>query len=141
MDPPLHQWARGHAAEGTIHRCSRHSDARLRSEIDPRTPSQPDYTTAPETVMAHRGARCVPRYLAVGGGFGVGLDFAQRAFGWEAHGIDPSPLAREGRRLLGIDIESRYLSAAGSGTGSYDAIAALEVLEHVDKPYEFLSTL
>jgi SAM-dependent methyltransferase len=81
------------------------------------------------------------RYLEIGCGFGFGLDFAHRAFGWDVRGIDPSPIAREGRRLLNVNIQSRYLSASDAGKDTYNAIGALEVLEHIQDPYEFLQIL
>src|SRR4051812_18001418 len=85
--------------------------------------------------------RAAGRYLEIGCGFGFGLDFARCAFGWDVRGIDPSPIAQEGRRLLQVNIENRYLSASDAGKGSYNAIGALEVLEHIPQPYEFLKIL
>ena len=40
-----------------------------------------------------------------------------------------------------MNIDSRYLSAADAGSGNYDAIGALEVLEHIAQPHEFLKIL
>lgn len=85
--------------------------------------------------------RAAGEYLEIGCGFGFGLDFAHRAFGWEVRGIDPSPIAQEGRRLLTLNIESRYLNASDAGKRTYQAIGALEVLEHIQAPYEFLKIL
>jgi SAM-dependent methyltransferase len=85
--------------------------------------------------------RTAGRYLEIGCGFGFGLDFAHRAFGWHVRGIDPSPIAQEGRKLLTLNIESRYLSASDAGKSIYDAIGAVEVLEHIQEPYEFLDLL
>ena len=81
------------------------------------------------------------RYLEIGCGLGFGLDFAGRTFGWQVRGIDPSWMARQGRRLLGVKIESRYLTATEGAVETSDAIAAIEVLEHIEKPYEFLAGL
>src|SRR5207237_1744259 len=87
-------------------------------------------------------ARPIRSYLEVGCGFGFGLDFARHSFGWQVRGIDPSPLADQGRRILGLQIEHRYLTRREARRdATYDAIAALEVLEHVDFPNEFLSAL
>jgi 2-polyprenyl-3-methyl-5-hydroxy-6-metoxy-1,4-benzoquinol methylase len=81
-------------------------------------------------------------YLEVGCGFGFGLDFAHHAFGWSARGMDPSPIAIEGQRLLGVAIESRYLGRADRvGSTPHDAIAAMEVIEHIEGPDEFLAIL
>ncbi len=92
----------------------------------------------PVFVARDRGAS---RYLEVGCGFGFSLDFARCAFGWAIRGIDPSILALEGRKVLGVDIESRFLTASDEGKSVYDAIAAVEVLEHIEEPYEFLKIL
>jgi SAM-dependent methyltransferase len=92
-------------------------------------------------MIAHRQGR-IRRYLEVGCGFGFGLDFAGRVLGWTAHGFDPSPLAGAGRECLGVDIESRYFGDPEvPSTGEYDAAAAVEVLEHVERPHEFLGNL
>lgn len=85
--------------------------------------------------------RSPKRYLEVGCGFGFGLDFARRMFGWEVCGIDPSYCARQGQRMLGVPIESRYFAASDVGMPPYDAIAAIEVLEHTEEPIEFLRIL
>jgi 2-polyprenyl-3-methyl-5-hydroxy-6-metoxy-1,4-benzoquinol methylase len=86
-------------------------------------------------------ARPIHSYLEVGCGFGFGLDFARHSFGWEVRGIDPSPLADQGRKIFDLQIEQTYLTRQEAGGATYDAIAAIEVLEHVDLPHEFLSTL
>src|SRR5205085_2742698 len=86
-------------------------------------------------------ARPIHRYLEIGCGLGFGLDFARHSFGWEVHGIDPSPLAAQGRDIFGLRIERRYFTRREAGAATYDAIAALEVLEHIDSPDDFLSTL
>ena len=57
------------------------------------------------------GLRPGRKYLEVGCGFGFGLDFARHAYGMDVRGIDPSAIAGEGSRLLGLDIENRYLTA------------------------------
>ena len=87
-------------------------------------------------------SRPVRNYLEVGCGFGFGLDFARHSFNWHVRGIDPSPIADEGRRILRLPIEHSYLTPReAEGGASYDAIAAIEVLEHVESAKEFLSTL
>jgi 2-polyprenyl-3-methyl-5-hydroxy-6-metoxy-1,4-benzoquinol methylase len=85
--------------------------------------------------------RPIQSYLEVGCGFGFGLDFARHSFGWQVRGIDPSPIADQGRRIFGLPIEHRYLTQREAGGATYDAIAALEVLEHVDAPNGFLNIL
>lgn len=99
-----------------------------------------DILALPPLIVRGRGS--VRRYLEVGCGFGFGLDFADRALGWDSLGIDPSDIAEQGRRLLGVNIESRYLSRDDAQVlGRYDGLAALEVLEHIEKPDPFLEIL
>ena len=86
-------------------------------------------------------ARPIHRYLEIGCGLGFGLDFARHSFGWEVRGIDPSPLADQGRKIFGLPIEHRYFTGIEAGGATYDAIAAVEVLEHIDSPNDFLSAL
>jgi SAM-dependent methyltransferase len=86
--------------------------------------------------------RNIQSYLEVGCGFGFGLDFAQKTFGWKVCGIDPSSIAAEGRRLLKVPIESRYLDYGDSlGGKTYSTIAVLEVLEHMQRPLDLLRLL
>lgn len=81
------------------------------------------------------------RLLEVGCGFGFGLDFARRVLGWKVRGLDPSPFAAAGRRLLGLDIEARHLRAGEDCGGPYDVLLGSEVIEHVPDPPGFLATL
>ena len=78
----------------------------------------------------------VVNYLDVGCGFGFGLDMAKRIFGWNAIGLDPGALAAAGRDMLGVTIKDELLSSL---EGTYDAIVATEVLEHIAHPHAFLS--
>ncbi len=95
--------------------------------------------TAP-LVRSGRGAGT--RYLDVGCGFGFALDFAQRALGWQAQGIDPSPMAVLGREMLGAAIEHRYLGDDEPDYAiSFDVVMAAETIEHVPSPIAFLRTL
>lgn len=99
-----------------------------------------DILALPPLIVRGRGS--VWRYLEVGCGFGFGLDFADRALGWDSLGIDPSDIAEQGRQLLGVNIESRYLSRGDAQVlGRYDGLAALEVLEHIERPDAFLEIL
>ncbi|HVQ75512.1 MAG TPA: class I SAM-dependent methyltransferase [Candidatus Binatia bacterium] len=87
-------------------------------------------------------AERVRRYLEVGCGFGYALDFVRWAFGWMARGVDPSPLAAEGRRILGLDISSGYLAAdADPARGRNDLVFGSEVIEHVSDPRAFVHAL
>lgn len=99
-----------------------------------------DLLARPAFAIARRGE--IRRYLEIGCGFGFGVDAAQRIFGWDAGGIDPSPFAVRGAKDLGIRIDSMHL---GPGTekqvGTFDAIVAMEVIEHISDPVPFLETL
>jgi len=98
-----------------------------------------DILAMPPLIARNRNVRS---YLEIGCGFGFGLDFAQSAFGWDVRGIDPSAIAKEGRRLLSLPIESRYLDSGDRALhGTISIVAALEVVEHIDKPIDFLKTL
>ncbi len=81
------------------------------------------------------------RYLEIGCGFGLGLDFARRGLGWVVEGLDPSPFAAEGRRQLALPIASRYLRPDDPLGSDFDVVHASEVLEHVPDPQALLRTL
>ena len=83
------------------------------------------------------GSRC----LEIGCGYGFGLDFAIHALGWQASGIDPSPMAQLGRRDLGITIIDGYFPQADPATQAWDVIVATEVIEHVQRPIDLLRAL
>jgi SAM-dependent methyltransferase len=86
--------------------------------------------------------RPVRNYLDVGCGFGFGLDMATRIFGWNAVGLDPGPLAAAGRDILGVRIERDVLAIGKSlPDGPYDAIVAMEVIEHVANPHDLLRAM
>lgn len=79
------------------------------------------------------------QYLEIGCGFGFALDFAHRMFGIEVLGLDPSPFAAAGARILELPIISEYLSPdTDLGDRRFDLIVASEVIEHIQAPVEFL---
>lgn len=80
-------------------------------------------------------------YLEVGCGFGFGLDFAVNARSWNGKGIDPAPLSDLGRRLLGLDIELRYLETGDANRFRCDVVMSSETVEHVPSPIGFVRTL
>ena len=83
----------------------------------------------------------VRRYLEIGCGVGYALDFVDRVFGWRARGVDPSPLARAGRELLGVDIVAEPLTRVSDLGGPFDLVFCSEVIEHVADPHEFVDAL
>lgn len=82
------------------------------------------------------------RMLDIGCGFGFGLDFAIRHFGWSCLGIDPAQIAALGRDLLDLPIEQRLLGADEPAMrGAFDVVMAAETIEHVPDPVAFLAIL
>ena len=79
--------------------------------------------------------------LEVGCGFGFTLDFARQQRGWIARGVDPSPIAAEGRRVLGLDIGFAYLTEVTDPDDIYDVILASEVIEHLPLAGPVLRTM
>jgi SAM-dependent methyltransferase len=79
------------------------------------------------------------RYLEIGCGFGFALDFARRALGLGVLGVDPSPFAAAGVRILGLPIITDYLRQdTDLGGGRFDLVVASEVVEHIHEPVAFL---
>lgn len=91
--------------------------------------------------LAALGRPAGTRYLEIGCGFGLGLDFARRGLGWEVEGLDPSPFAAAGRALLGLPIAPRYLLPGDPPGTGFDVVHGSEVLEHVADPQALLRTL
>jgi SAM-dependent methyltransferase len=88
--------------------------------------------------LARLASEPVQRLLELGCGYGFALDAGQRLFGWQALGVDPSPLAKAGRQDLAVDIRSGYAAADTDLGGRFDLVYASEVIEHVDNPLGFL---
>lgn len=81
-------------------------------------------------------------YLEVGGGYGFSVDFAARALGWRARGMDPSSIAAVGARDLGYELTRGYLSATEAAPGApFDCVLSSEVIEHVRDPDPFLAAM
>ena len=81
------------------------------------------------------------RYLEIGCGFGLGLDIARRALGWDVKGIDPSPFAEAGRSELDLPIELRYFDVNAEPAAQFDVVHASEFLEHVPAPLDALRAM
>jgi SAM-dependent methyltransferase len=82
---------------------------------------------------AAAGARSL---LEIGCGFGLALDFAQRAMGWSVRGFEPGPVGQMGARMLSVPIEPRLLTE--EPVGEFDLVLASEVLEHIADPLALL---
>jgi SAM-dependent methyltransferase len=97
----------------------------------------------PGGAAIHLGTLDLPagaRYLEVGCGFGLTLDFAIRGLGWTGRGLDPSPFAAAGREALGLPIEGRYLRLEDADD-DHDVVMVSEVIEHVPDPHAFARIL
>lgn len=78
------------------------------------------------------------RLLDVGCGSGFLLE-AARDRGWHCTGIDPSPFSVARARTLGFEARDGLLEDAGFQPGSFDAIALLQVVEHLPDPRPLLA--
>ncbi|MEO0543706.1 MAG: class I SAM-dependent methyltransferase [Pseudomonadota bacterium] len=95
-----------------------------------------DFLARPSTIAHAFGAK---KLLEIGPGYGFGIDFAEKALGMNAVGIDPSMIANVGSKQLGIEIISEYLKAESAAKyGLQDAIFAMEVIEHFANARPFL---
>ncbi|TWA80180.1 methyltransferase family protein [Azospirillum brasilense] len=83
----------------------------------------------------------VKRYLELGCGYGLLLDYARTVFGWQVRGFDPGFSAQEGRQTLGVDIAHSYLEKPEDAGEPHDLVFCSEVIEHVFDPIGLLTLL
>jgi len=84
----------------------------------------------------------IKSFLDVGCGFGFAVDFAERMLLCKGVGVEPSRYGQIGAALLGREIYNAYLEEVQELQDTrFDVIMASEVIEHVPKPYEFISSL
>lgn len=84
----------------------------------------------------------VRRMLDVGCNYGFGMDLGRYLHGWQTLGVEPSAAGRRGASELGLDIRDEYLTSETVFDGErFDLVLASEVLEHVEDPHSFLTTL
>lgn len=89
-------------------------------------------------VIARAGRR-TGKVLDVGCATGIFLD-GMRRWGWEAHGVEPNPVASAyARERLGLAVVTSDLTAAGYAAESFDVVTLWDVLEHVPDPRGTLS--
>lgn len=77
------------------------------------------------------------KLLDVGCGYGYFVRLMQ-AEGWEASGIEPSAGASAHAQAAGLDVQRTVLEDAEFPAGSFDAITAFYVLEHLYNPLSAL---
>lgn len=77
-------------------------------------------------------------YVEIGCGFGFGVDVAVNAMRWQGRGMDPGNLAKLGKQMLGVDIQTSYFNSTTVPDHSCDVVMASEVLEHLADPVAFL---
>ncbi len=81
------------------------------------------------------------RILEVGAGAGMFLAEAKR-LGWECLGVEPSHVACEYGRQLGIEVIEDFLTPeVAARVGTFDAIHMQHVLEHIPDPHALLGLM
>ncbi len=93
-----------------------------------------------DLIAGHLPASRRGKVLDVGCGSG-GLVAGLEELGWQASGIDPDPVAVGAGRAQGLDLSVGGIQDAVCPDGTYDAVIAVHVIEHVEDPSEFIRNL
>lgn len=81
------------------------------------------------------------RVFEIGAAAGYFLDEARLA-GWSTAGIEPSPrAARHARDELGLDVATAAIEDVTIQPDAFDAVAALQTLEHLEDPFAALRAI
>jgi len=78
------------------------------------------------------------RFLEIGFGSGQQLR-RMRALGWTVTGIDIDPAVVDAARARGMDVHLGQLAEQRFADGSFDAVYASHVIEHVHSPFDLLA--
>ena len=81
-----------------------------------------------------------PRLLDVGCGYG-GFVALMRERGWEAEGVDPSPVVADAAARKGRPVRVGTLEELSGAGARYDAVTMFYVLEHLPDPLGALRTV
>ena len=80
------------------------------------------------------------RLLEIGCGQGLFLRLFAQA-GLQVKGIEPSHSAAKIARAAGLDVTEGYFTRATSPQGPFDAVVVAHVLEHIERPAEFIADI
>ncbi|GHF19491.1 type 12 methyltransferase [Kordiimonas sediminis] len=88
--------------------------------------------------LAHEHLGHAGKVLDIGCGPGNFLQVARKQ-GWDAYGIEPSSVAADHAKSLGLDVQTGFFpDDFNHEAGSFDFIHMSEVLEHVPSPTEVI---
>lgn len=90
------------------------------------------------TLTALEAFTCSGRLLDAGCGTGLFLE-AAAARGWNAVGVDPARAAMVAASARGLRVIHGHLDDPSLQEGSFDAVTALQVVEHLPDPRVFLA--
>jgi SAM-dependent methyltransferase len=95
------------------------------------------FREAADHLDASRNGSAPPRLLDVGCGYG-GFVSLMRGRGWDAEGVDPSPVTVDAASAKGIPVRLGTLDGFSRSVPPYQAITMFYVLEHLFDPMSAL---